>query len=145
MKNYLLGLLLLLSVNTILYGQAQSDSLVSKCLLSTGPTAKYLKDFRIQLGQSASQDALRYKENMSLWKNTRYRFTLCTADNSKGKLILNIWDNSNNVVLSSVDKKTGTIYNYVDLICNKSGIYQIGFDFTDGQSGSGVSIVSMIQ
>ena len=145
MKKYLLGFLLLLSGYAILCGQTQSDPLVSKCLLSTGPTAKYLKDFRIQLGQTNVQDALRYKANMSLWKNTRYRFTLCTDDNSKGKLILNIWDNTNNVVLSSVDKKTGTIFNYVDLVCNKSGIYQIYFDFTEGQSGSGVSIVSMIQ
>jgi hypothetical protein len=145
MKKYLLGFLLLLSGYAILDGQTQSDSLLSKCLLSTGPTAKYLKDFRIQLGQSTAQDALRYKANMSLWKNTRYRFTLCTDENSMGKLILNIWDNANNVVLSSVDKNTGTIFNYVDLICNKSGVYQIYFDFTEGQAGSGVSIVSMIQ
>ncbi len=144
MKKYLLGFLLLLS-GYALFGQTQSDPLLSKCLLSTGPTAKYLKDFRIQLGQSNVQDALRYKANMSLWKNTRYRFTLCTDDNSMGKLVLNILDNSNNVVLSSVDRKTGTIFNYVDLICNKSGVYQIYFDFTEGQSGSGVSIVSMIQ
>jgi hypothetical protein len=145
MKKFLLGFLLLLSGYAILYGQTQSDPLLSKCLLSTGPTAKYLKDFRIQLGQSTAQDALRYKANMSLWKNTRYRFTLCTDENSMGQLILNIWDNANNVVLSSVDKNTGTIFNYVDLICNKSGVYQIYFDFTKGQSGSGVSIVSMIQ
>jgi hypothetical protein len=145
MKKYLLGFLLLLSGYSILCGQEQNDQLLSKCLLSTEPTAKYLKDFRIQLGQSTAQDIFRYKAKMSLWKNTRYRFTLCTADNSQGQLILDIWDNSNNVVLSSVDKKTGIIYNYVDLICNKSGIYQIYFDFTEGQSGSGVSIVSMIQ
>lgn len=145
MKKYLLVFFLLWSGYSIIYGQAPGDPLLSRCLLSTGPTAKYLKDFRIQLGQTTDRDALRYKANMSLWKNTRYRFTLCTDDNSMGKLILNIWDNSNNVVLSSVDKKTGTIFNYVDLICNKSGIYQIYFDFTEGQAGSGVSIVSMIQ
>jgi hypothetical protein len=145
MKKYLLGFILLLSGHAILYGQTQNDELVRKCLLCTGPTARYLKDFRIQLGKNTSQDTFRYKANMSLWKNTRYRFTLCTADNSRGQLILNIWDNSNNVVLSSVDKKAGTIYDNVDLICNKSGIYQIYFDFTEGQSGSGVSIVSTIQ
>ncbi len=110
---------------------SRTDPLVSKCLLSTGPNAKYLKDFRIQLGQGASQNDFRYKANMSLWKNTRYRFTMCTADNSKGQLILNILDDTNKIVLSSVDTKTGTIYPYVDLICNKSGIYQIGFDFTE--------------
>lgn len=145
MKKYLLVFLFLLSGYALLYGQTQNDSLLRKCLLSTGPSAKYLKDFRIQLGQSNVQDALRYKANMSLWKNTRYRFTLCTDDNSRGKLVLNIWDNTNNVVLSSVDKNTGTVFNYVDLVCNKSGVYQIYFDFTEGQAGSGVSIVSMIQ
>lgn len=137
--------MLLLPAFVLLCGQNQNDPLVSQCLQSTGPDAKYLKDFRIQLGQGSSLDLLRYKANMSLWKNTRYRFTLCTADNSKGRLILNIQDDANNVVLSSVDDKTGTVYNYVDLICNKSGIYQIYFDFTEGQSGSGVSIVSMVQ
>jgi len=114
-------------------------------LQSTGAGAKYLKDFRIQLGMGTSQNLFRYKATMSLWKNTRYRFTLCTAENSKGRLILNIQDDANNVVLSSVDGKTGTVYSYVDLICNRSGTYQIYFDFTEGQSGSGVSIVSMVQ
>jgi hypothetical protein len=70
---------------------------------------------------------------------------MCTADNSKGQLILNIMDRENKPLLSSYDQNTGTIYPYVDFICKKSGIYQVGFDFTDGQSGSGVSIVSMIQ
>lgn len=145
MKKYLLGFLLLLPAFVIICGQTQNDPLVSRCLQSTGPDAKYLKDFRIQLGQGDTQNLLRYKATMSLWKNTRYRFTLCTADNSKGRLILNIQDDANNVVLSSVDSKTGNLYNYVDLICNRSGIYQIFFDFTEGQSGSGVSIVSMVQ
>jgi hypothetical protein len=145
MKKYLMGFLLLLPAFIILSGQTAPDPLVSNCLQSTGPDAKYLKDFRIQLGNGTPENLFRYKANMSLWKNTRYRFTLCTADDSKGLLIINIWDDTNKVVLSSVDNKTGTLYNYVDLICNKSGIYQIYFDFTEGQSGSGVSIVSMIQ
>lgn len=145
MKKYLLGCLLLLTPFAVLFGQTQNDPLVSKCLQSTGPDAKYLKDFRIQLGQGTSQNILRYKATMSLWKNTRYRFTLCTAENSKGRLILNIQDDTNNVVLSSVDGQTGNVYNYVDFICNRSGIYQLYFDFTEGQSGSGVSIVSMVQ
>ncbi|HPA87378.1 MAG TPA: hypothetical protein PK106_06245, partial [Bacteroidales bacterium] len=73
------------------------------------------------------------------------RFTLCTADNSNGVLILTILDEENKEILSSVDPETGKAYSYVDFICNKSGVYQVGFDFTGGQSGLGVSIVSMIQ
>jgi hypothetical protein len=145
MKKHLLGLLFLLLAFAIISGQTKTDPLLSKCLSSTGPTAKYLKDYRIQLGQGTSQNDFRYKAKMSLWKNTRYRFTLCTADNSKGRLILSIWDETNKIILSSVDQNTGAIYPFVDFICNKSGVYQVGFDFTDRQSGSGVSIVSMIQ
>jgi len=145
MKKILLGLLILFPAFTIAAGQTVPDPMMSKCLSSTGQASKYLKDYRIQLGQGTSQNDFRYRAKMSLWKNTKYRFTLCTADNSKGKLILTIWDETNKIVLSSVDNDTGTVYSYIDFICNKSGIYQVGFDFTEGQSGSGVSIVSMIQ
>jgi hypothetical protein len=143
MKKYLFSVFFLFSVSFILYGQR--NPLVNKCILSTGPTAKYLKDFSIQLGENHSQGEFRFKATLSLRKRTKYRFTMCTADNSKGQLILNIMDRENKPLLSSYDQNTGTIYPYVDFICKKSGIYQVGFDFTDGQSGSGVSIVSMIQ
>jgi len=143
MKKYLSGIFFLFSVSSILCGQ--SDPLVKKCILSAGPTAKYLRDFSIQLGENHSQGEFRYKAALSLRKKTKYRFTLCTADNSKGQLILNLMDEANKIVLSSVDQKTGTVYPFVDFICNKSGVYQVGFDFTEGQSGSGVSIVSMIK
>jgi len=82
---------------------------------------------------------------MSLWKNTKYRFTMCNADNSKGQLFLSIKDNSNKQILSSFDKKTGKIFSFVDFECQKSGIYQICYDFLNGQQGSGVGVVSMIK
>ncbi|MFZ2340618.1 MAG: hypothetical protein WAW07_12965 [Bacteroidales bacterium] len=144
MKRLFLGLLLLLPAFAILSSQAPNDPLVSKCLQSTGPNAKYLKDFRIQLGEGAAGTAFRYKANLSLWKNTKYRFTLCTSDNSKGQLILTVKDKDNNNIASSVDINSGSVYAYIDLICNKSEVYQVWFDFTEGHSGSGVVIVSMI-
>jgi hypothetical protein len=145
MKRFFLGLLLLMPAFTLLLSQAPNDPLVSKCLQSTGPNAKYLKDFRIQLGEGAEGGIFRYKANLSLWKNTKYRFTLCTSDKSKGQLIISIKDENSNNVASSVDEGTGTVYPYIDLICNKSGIYQVWFDFAGGHSGSGVGIVSMVQ
>lgn len=126
------------------YGQAV-DQLVNNCVMNAGTDAKYLKDFRIELGKSAVKNELRYKANMSLWKNTRYRFSMCNSSDSKGELILSIKDNTNKVVLSSFDQKAGKIYPFIDFICNKSGIYQLNFDFTDGQQGSGVGVVSMIR
>jgi len=144
MKKAIITLAFLFTLGLLSFGQV-SDPLISNCAINAGANAKYLKDFRIQLGKAVSQGDLRYKANMSLWKNTKYRFTMCNADNSKGQLILAIKDESNKLILSSFDKKTGKIYSYVDFECQKSGIYQISYDFTDGQQGSGVGVVSMIK
>jgi hypothetical protein len=144
MKKYIIVLLFLLTTGLLSYGQTP-DLLVSDCAINAGENAKYLKDFRVQLGKSANPGDLRYKANMSLWKNTKYRFTMCNADDSKGQLILNVRDETNKVILSSFDKSSGKIYAFIDFTCNKSGMYQLYFDFTNGQQGSGVGIVSMVK
>jgi hypothetical protein len=144
MKKTIITLTLLFAIGLLSFGQV-TDPLISNCATNAGANAKYLKDFRIQLGKASSQGELRFKANMSLWKNTKYRFTLCNADNSKGQLILAIKDDTNQLVLSSFDKKTGKTYSFVDFECHKSDIYQISYDFTDGQQGSGVGVVSMIK
>ena len=144
MKKHFITLLLLFTTWAMVYGQG-TDLLVNNCISNAGPNAKYLKDFRVQLGKAAAPGELRYKVQMSLWKNTKYRFTMCDSEESQGKLILRIKDGANKVVLSSFDQKTGKTYPYVDFICNKSGIYQLSFDFVDGQQGSGVGVVSMVK
>ena len=144
MRKKLFILLWLLTISFISFGQT-SDQLVSNCVMNTGTNTKYLKDFRIQLGEGATQTEPRYKANMSLWKNTKYRFTMCNSEGSKGQLILNIKDESNKIVVSSFNKKTGKTYPFVDFLCNKSGIYQLNYDFTDGLQGSGVGVVSMVR
>lgn len=144
MKKNIITLLFLLTFGFLSFGQA-TDSFVSNCAMNAGVNAKYLKDFRIQLGKAATQSELRYKANMSLWKNTKYRFSLCNTEGSQGQLILNIKDDANKVILSSFDQKTGKIYSFVDFVCNKSGMYQLNYDFTNGQQGSGVGVVSLVK
>jgi len=144
MKKIVITLTILFTFGFLSFGQV-TDPLISNCAINAGANAKYLKDFRIQLGKAATKTDLRYKTNMSLWKNTKYRFTMCNAQNSKGQLILSIKDDTNKLILSSFDKKTGKIFSFVDFECQKSGIYQISYDFTNGQQGSGVGVVSMIK
>jgi hypothetical protein len=144
MKRTVISLFVLLAFAAYSYGQS-ADPLVSNCVMNAGSGAKYLKDFRIQLGKSPAGDELRYKAQISLWKNTKYRFSMCNSDDSKGKLILKIKDDANKVVLSSFDQKTGKTYPFIDFVCSKSGIYQLNYDFTDGQQGSGVGVVSMVR
>lgn len=145
MQKFLLTLLLVLPSFFICHGQASNEKLFRDCLSCAGPEVKYLKDFRIQLGETEPGNECRFKAKMSLWKNNTYRFTLCTAKNSRGKLFLNIRDESNNQVLSSFDENSGNASPYVDFTCNRSGVYEFGFDFTEGHSGSGISIVSSIE
>jgi hypothetical protein len=144
MRNKICFLLCLLTINLITFGQA-TDPLISNCVLNAGANARYLKDFRIQLGKTTTQGELRYKANMSLWKNTKYRFSLCNSDDSPGNLILNLKDEDNEIVASSYDEKTGKTYPFIDFLCNRSGIYQLNYDFIGGQKGSGVGVVSMIK
>jgi hypothetical protein len=144
MKKYILTLIAILATGLLAIAQS-TDPLVSSCVMNAGSNAKYLKDFRVQLGKASVSGDLRYKAQMSLWKNTKYRFSLCNSEDSKGKLILSIKDDANKVVLSSFDRNSGKTYPFIDFICNKSGIYQLNYDFTDGQQGSGVGVVSMVR
>jgi hypothetical protein len=144
MKKLIITFSFLLFTGIMLFGQT-TETLVSSCVMNAGNSAKYLKDFRVQLGKSAGQNELRFKANMSLWKNTKYRFNMCNSQDSKGQLILSLKDDANKEILSSFDSKTGKTYPFIDFICQKSGIYQLNFDFTNGQQGSGVGVVSMIK
>jgi hypothetical protein len=134
----------LLTLGFVSFGQTQ-DAFVGSCVNNAGADAKYLKDFRIQLGKASAESELRFKANISLWKSTKYRFTMCNAEDSQGQLILNVKDEANKVILSSFDQKTGKTYTYIDFICNKSGIYQLSYDFVNEQQGSGLGVVSVVK
>ena len=100
MKNVSISVLFLLLFSFFAHGQ-DADQLINKCISSAGPDTKYIKDFRVQLGQSNSQGEYRYKANISLWKDMKYRFTLCCNDGAKSQLILKVQDDANKVVLLS--------------------------------------------
>lgn len=144
MKKLIYILTLLLVVPVILSGQS-TDPLVTKCAMNAGPSSTYLKDFRVQLGKSSELPELRYKQVFPLSKNMKYRFTLCSADNSKSELIMKLKDDAGRVVLTSYDPKSGKSFPYVEFTCNKTGTYQLYFDFRDFQQGLGVGIVSLVK
>jgi len=118
---------------------------VSKCAMSAGPGVTYLKDFRIQLGSGDKEAGLRYKGIFPMSKNMKYKFTLCTAEKSVGLLIMNITDNSGRKLLSSYDPQSGKTFQSVEFQCNKTGTYNINFDFMNHSSGSGIGIISLVR
>jgi hypothetical protein len=143
MKKYFV--LLLLLITPILLSGQTTDPLISKCAMNSGPNSTYLKDFRVQLGKGSPQSELRQKQVFPLSKNMKYRFTLCNSDKSKGELIMKIKDSEGKLILSSFDPESGKTFPTVDFNCNKTGTYQLYFDFRDFQQGLGVGIVSLIR
>jgi hypothetical protein len=142
MKKYIIVLLLTLFVPLILFGQS-TDPLVAKCALNSGPNSTFLKDFRVQLGKGTTQPELRVKQVFPLSKNMTYKFTLCNADNSKGALIMRLKDSEGSLQATSF--VSGKAYPEINFTCKKTGTYNIYFDFTDFQPGSGVGIVSLVK
>jgi hypothetical protein len=144
MKKILIILMVLLMVPIISRAQA-TDPLVSKCAMAAGPNTTYLKDFRVQLGKGNPQDDLRYKQVFPLSKNMKYKFTLCSADNSAGVLIMKIKDDTGKQVLATFDQKSGKTFPSVEFTCNKTGTYQISFDFMNFSQGLGVGVISLVK
>jgi hypothetical protein len=129
----------------ITMSQPASDDMVSRCVLAAGDNTTYLKDFRVQLPKASSTAAVPvHKENMYLLKNMKYRFSLCNSPDSKGELVITIYDQGRELI-SSLNTSTDKKYSSVDFICNKTGLYTLWFGFEGGAQGSGVGVVSMIK
>ena len=135
----------LLLLPVLAKGQAETEELVSQCLLAAGENTTYLKDFRVQLPK-ASPGAITpvYKANMYLMKNMKYRFSVCDTPGSDGELVITIYDQTRELI-SSLDKSSGKKYNSIDFICSKTGLYTLWYDFRDGEQGSGVGVVCLIK
>ncbi len=138
----MLGLFFIFAVFSSLAGQ--SDPVVEKCISSCGADAKYVKDYRVQLGMGMPSDEFRFKANLSLRKNTTYRFTMCTDENSAGELVFKLLNKENEVVASSDYNRPGRANSSIELTCRKSGIYLLFYDFAQRRAGSGTGIVSVI-
>jgi len=144
MKKSIIILMVLLAVPFLLRAQT-TDPLVSKCAMAAGPNTTYLKDFRVQLGKGNPQNDLRYKQVFPLSKNMKYKFTLCSADNSGGVLIMKLKDDTGKQVLSSFDPKSGKTFPSIEFTCYKTGTYQISFDFLNFSQGLGVGVISLVK
>jgi len=121
------------------------QQMVTDCALSISGNTTYLKDFVIKLPETTNQDNIPvHKENIYLMKKQRYLFTQCNADNSDGELTIELYD-ANNLITSSINKRSGKVYSSVEFSCNKTGLYTMWYSFKDGKNGTGVGIVSLLK
>ena len=135
---------LLITATCAVRAQSAAD-LADICRTSAGEDATYLKDFTVELeAAKANEKAPLAKFTMVLNKNVRYRFSICTAETSQGKAILQLYD-ENKLMGSTLNPTTGKDYHSIDLNCTKTGIYHVFISFQDGKSGSAVGILSFVE
>jgi hypothetical protein len=122
-----------------------STKLTEFCAASAGDDATYLKDFVVELDAAGPDGkALDQKYTMVLSKNTEYRFTVCNAEGSEGKAMLQLFDMSK-LYGSTYNPATGQSVKAFNFQCQKTGAYHLVVSFIDGKKGSAVAIISFIR
>jgi hypothetical protein len=141
----LISLLLVLLVGESKSFAQSSSKLAEFCTTTAGDDATYLKDFVIELDAAgADGKAPEQRFTMLLSKNNEYRFTVCNAEGSAGKAILQLFDMTK-LYGSSYNQATGQSFPSFNFQCQKTGAYHLIVTFMDGKKGSAVAIVSFVR
>jgi hypothetical protein len=127
------------------FAEAQDISqLTAQCAANAGDVM-YLKDFVVKLDQGTPGGApptARFA--LLLSKNVVYRFSICTAPNSDGEAVLQLFD-MNTLLGSTFITATGKDFPFFDFKCQKTGVYHVFISFKDGRAGEGVGIMSYVK
>lgn len=144
MKNLLkLIFLSILFLSSGLFAQSNVE-LVAQCAASAG-NVTYLKDFIVKLDAGTPGGTPpSAKFSLVLSKNTAYRFSICTAPDSEGEAVLQMFD-MNVLQGSTYISSTGKEYPFFDFKCQKTGVYHVFISFKEGKPGEAVGILSFLK
>ena len=144
MKKYIIILLLSLTFPSLSIFAQDISQLTAQCAASAGDVT-FLKEFPVKLDASTpggAPNSARFA--LLLNKNTKYRFSICTAPNSEGEAVLQVFD-MNTLLGSTFLEATGKDYPSFDLNCQKTGIYHVFITFKEGKAGEAVGILSFVK
>jgi hypothetical protein len=121
--------------------EAQRVDLCTKMALG----ATFLESYTVQLaGAKDGERTPVFRQAVAMRKGHRYRFTICTDEESSGEAVLQLHDEAQ-VVGSSYNTETGKTYQNFDFECNKFAIYIIHVSFKNGKEGSAIAVVSHVK
>jgi hypothetical protein len=121
--------------------EAQRVELCTK--LAGGAT--FQSDYPVQL--AAAKDGERapvFRQALALRAGHRYRFTICTDEESPGEAVLQLYDEAK-LMGSSYNPETGKEYQNFDFDCHKTAIYIIFISVKDGKEGSAIALLSHVK
>ncbi len=144
MKKFII-IFAVLSFTTSAFIKAQDVSqLTAQCAANAGDVM-YLKDFVVKLDQGTPGGApptARFA--LLLSKSVVYRFSICSAPNSDGEAVLQLFD-MNTLLGSTFISATGKDFPFFDFKCQKTGVYHVFISFKEGKAGEGVGIMSYVK
>jgi hypothetical protein len=118
---------------------------IELCTKVAGGDATLEQSYPVQLPAAiGGERAPNFKKAVAMRKSNRYRFTICTDEESSGEAILELFDEAKKVG-SSYIPETGKTYQSFDFDCTKSAVYVIFVSFKDGKEGSAIGILSHIK
>ena len=129
------------SESAVAQTEAQRIELCAK--MTQGAT--FVSSYPVQL--PAARDGERppiFRQAVAMLKGNRYRFTICTGDDSSGEAVLEVL-NAGRRLASSYNPETGTSFINVDIECQKTDAYVITVTFRDGREGTAVAILSHVR
>ncbi len=117
---------------------------IELCTKAAGNDATFQDAYPFQLqGVLEGERVPVFRKAIALRKGNRYRFTICTDEESAGQAMLQLYD-ENKLIGSSYNQTTGREYQSFDFECHKTSAYILFFSIKDGKGGSAVGIVSHI-
>jgi hypothetical protein len=144
MKQFLTLIFLSLLFTTAKFYAQENVELVAQCAASAGDVT-YLKDFIVKLDAGVpGGNPPSAKFSMVLSKSTQYRFSICTAPDSDGEAILQLFD-MNVLQGSTYISATGKEFPFFDFKCQKTGVYHVFISFKEGKPGEAVGILSFVK
>lgn len=144
MKKFMLIFVILLFACSHFIQAQDVSQLTAQCAANAGDVM-YLKDFVVKLDQGTPGGApptARFA--LLLSKNVVYRFSICSAANSEGEAILQLFD-MNTLLGSTFITATGKDFPFFDFKCQKTGVYHVFISFKEGKAGEGVGIMSYVK
>ena len=122
--------------------EAQKEEM---CTKKAGADVTLLKSIFAELpAATGSEKKPVFKYSCFLQKDTRYRVTICTDDDSPGKGFVTLYDNLT-LLGSTYNPSTGQDFPRFEFDCTKTGVYHFFVEFIDGKAGKAVVIISLVK
>jgi hypothetical protein len=141
----ILSLIFLTAVFCLPSVKAQTEAQKIELCTKVAGEATLLSSYMVQLSAAADgQRAPVFRNAVAFRKGNRYRFTICTDEQSEGEAIIKLYDEGKEIA-SNYNPESGKTYQHFDFDCNKTAGYIIMVTIKDAKAGSAVAIVSHVK